>query len=94
MTTCLSIDCPDKRSTCCNAFSQCCKDDYDNGFECSNCEQEFVGGKCNAPLLNQCSSCITLRKEIESLRLELKALQGVDKAVEQYGEALDKLSKE
>jgi len=41
---CLSIDCPERKSICCGAG--CYLDGVE--FRCKNCQNLFVGGKCNA----------------------------------------------
>lgn len=51
---CTSLDCPELRSICCGAKSKFIPSrDYlgravPEYFACSDCEQEFVGGKCTA----------------------------------------------
>ena len=46
MTTCTSIDCPERRSLCCGVYSEAVPNrDY---FWCKNCHKEFVGGECTA----------------------------------------------
>ena len=47
--TCLSIDCPERKSVCCGAISMNVSGDEGTGhFACSKCGKEFIGGKCNA----------------------------------------------
>ena len=53
VVTCLSVDCPERRSTCCNAISEAVSGDEGTGyFACSVCKKEYVGGECNAQTLN------------------------------------------
>ena len=47
--TCLSIDCPERRSVCCNALPEAVSGDEGTGyFRCKSCKNEFIGGKCKA----------------------------------------------
>lgn len=47
--TCLSIDCPERKSICCGAISQAVSGEEGTGhFECSACGKEYIGGKCTA----------------------------------------------
>lgn len=46
---CTSIDCPERRSLCCNAKSELYNaDEGTNFFMCSKCKHEYVGGECTA----------------------------------------------
>ena len=42
--TCLSIDCPERKSICCRAYSEAMDDE--GNFGCAKCKKEFVGGEC------------------------------------------------
>ena len=45
--TCLSMDCPERKSICCGAISKAVSGDEGTGyFACSSCDKEFIGGKC------------------------------------------------
>lgn len=47
--SCLGIDCPERKSLCCGAV--CTISTADEGtscYICSECEKEFIGGKCTA----------------------------------------------
>lgn len=45
--TCLSIDCPERKSLCCGAMSRVVNGEEGTSyFECSNCHKEYIGGKC------------------------------------------------
>lgn len=47
--TCVSVDCPERKSVCCKANSKAATGDEGTGhFECSACGKEFRGGRCNA----------------------------------------------
>lgn len=47
--TCLSIDCPERKSLCCGAISEASIADEGTGcFVCSKCKKEYIGGECNA----------------------------------------------
>lgn len=47
--TCLSIDCPERKSLCCGAISK-----NDRGrFVCSKCGEPYIGGECDAQTMNQ-----------------------------------------
>ena len=43
--TCLSLDCPERKSVCCGAGSIATKR-KDYMFACTNCGTEFIGGEC------------------------------------------------
>ena len=45
--SCLSLDCPERKSLCCGAWS-ISGGPYEPRFICANCRKEFVGGECNA----------------------------------------------
>jgi cobalamin biosynthesis Co2+ chelatase CbiK len=49
---CLNVNCPEQFSVCCGARGRCklAAVDRDNadGFICSSCGKDFVGGECNA----------------------------------------------
>ena len=42
--TCLSTECPERKSVCCGAISMNVNDE----FVCSECKLPYVGGKCTA----------------------------------------------
>ena len=45
--TCLSLDCPERKSICCGAISTPISGDEGTGyFACSNCMKEYIGGEC------------------------------------------------
>jgi len=50
--TCLSLDCPERKSVCCGASSIASEElasillKYAYPFACKNCGKEFVGGEC------------------------------------------------
>ena len=45
----MSIDCPERFSLCCRASSKAVTGDEGTGhFECSQCGEEYIGGKCTA----------------------------------------------
>jgi hypothetical protein len=46
--TCLSIDCPERNSICCNAGSVIESNMTPEHFVCSVCLKPFKGGKCDA----------------------------------------------
>lgn len=48
VAACLSIDCPERLSVCCNAISEAISGDEGTGyFACSSCKAEYIGGECN-----------------------------------------------
>ena len=47
--TCLSVNCPERKSICCGAISKSVSGDEGTGYyACSKCGREYIGGKCNA----------------------------------------------
>ena len=47
--TCLSIDCPERKSICCGAISKAVSGDEGTGYYvCSKCSNEYIGGKCTS----------------------------------------------
>ena len=44
--TCLSIDCPERKSVCCDSISRLESNMTPEHFVCSKCDRIFVGGKC------------------------------------------------
>lgn len=50
---CLSVDCPERRSVCCEAKPKTFNKPEGGGyFICSKCGNQFEGGKCSAPDLS------------------------------------------
>lgn len=45
--TCLSINCPERKSLCCGAYSDTDEDREDGSFICSKCGIPFAGGRCD-----------------------------------------------
>lgn len=57
VVTCLSLDCPERKSVCCDTIS---KYDHTHGgwFRCTKCGELFIGGKCTATKKSCCDASI------------------------------------
>ncbi len=70
--TCLSVDCPERKSICCGAISETSIADEGTGcFLCSKCKKEFLGGKCTAGEVREselklCMNCNTMKNISEN----------------------------
>ena len=48
MRTCTNINCPERKSVCCDAISEAST--AVGYFNCSKCGKEYIGGECTAGL--------------------------------------------
>jgi len=51
--TCLSLDCPERKSLCCGARSIAVVGEKEIGyyFACKKCRKRFIGGECKMKII-------------------------------------------